>query len=148
MKIDGYEVRDVKAPLYVKVTKGDVRRGTSKTARSCAIAEAIIRQYGAKEAIVQTSRAYVRTGRTWKRFFVPEGTREQVIAFDREGTMETGEYRLSPVQPSVRLDAQPARKAKGYKGGAEYDATRKGPKRKYRKTEGVRQAMNGRFDWE
>jgi hypothetical protein len=103
MKIQGTQVKDATKPIILTITKDDVRSGAKKNSNSCAAANALCRQEGCEAAKVHMARAYIKKGKTWYRFAVPAPLRNEVLAFDRGGTFEPGEYILTPVQPSIRL---------------------------------------------
>ena len=145
MKIAGVDVEDANEKLVLKITKQDVRKGELKSSSACAAANALCRQHHADEARVHFSRAYIRKGKKWLRFGVPAALRNEIIAFDRGGKFEPGEYILAPVQPTVRLDA-PIRRNETRVG--RHTTTGKRPKRKrpYHVATGVRARMMA--DWE
>jgi len=119
MKIEGIDVKDANHKIVLNITKDDVKAGSLKKANSCAAAKALCRQEGCEAAKVHMSRAYIKKGGKWLRFGVPMALRNEVLAFDRGGKFEPGEYTLVPLQPTVRLGAdrrhvyeKAARKAK------------------------------------
>jgi hypothetical protein len=149
MKIAGTEVADAKEDITITVTKNDVRLGSLKDAKSCAMAQAVCRQEKVDEARIHFSRAYIRKGKKWYRFGVPMALRNEIIAFDRGGAFEPGKYTLSPVQPSVRLGANnsyrdPNRDARGREEGGLGKRSKR--KRPYHVVSGVRKRMMA--DWE
>ena len=144
MKINGTPVKDANEKLVVTITKNDVRRGTMKEAKACAAANALCRQTGAKEARVHFSRAYLKQGKVWRRYAVPMALRNEIIAFDRGGAFEPGEYTLIPMQPTMRLDA-PVKRKTGQKDGSRPQRGNR-PKRPYHVVSGVRKRMVA--DWE
>jgi hypothetical protein len=151
MKIKGAEVEDANEHLEITITKNDVRLGSLKNSEACAAARALCRQEGCDAALVSFSRAYIKKGGKWKRFCVPDALRAEIIAFDRGGTFEPGEYTLRPVAPALRLDAprKPGRNAKSRaRGGNGRSQPQKGnrPKRPYHVVSGVRKKMVP--DWE
>lgn len=150
MKIAGLPVKDADEKIAVTITKNDVRTGTLKEAKSCAAANALCRQTGAKEARVHFSRAYLKVGKVWKRYQVPNALRAEIIAFDRGGKFEPGEYVLHPITQAQRLD-RPSRKRYAYENDkALLPGTHKKrgnrPKRPYHVVSGVRKKMMA--DWE
>ena len=150
MKINGTPVKDADEKIVVVVTKNDVRTGTLKEAKSCAAANALCRQTGAQEARVHFSRAYLKQGKVWKRYVVPMALRNEIIAFDRGGKFEPGEYTLAPAQPTMRLDA-PNKKKYAYENKKSllpgtHKQKGKRPKRPYHVVSGVRKRMMA--DWE
>ena len=105
MKIDGLPVVDSKRPAVVKVTAGDVKKAIPKNWASCAIAIACRRQNGVDEAVVHLTRTYIRKGKKWERYFTPARVRDALVAFDKGGKFEPGEYMLNPLPPTLREGA-------------------------------------------
>jgi hypothetical protein len=105
MHINGTPVKDAKQKIVLTITPQDVKSGAKKNSNSCAAANALCRQEGCEAAKVHMSRAYIKKGKTWYRFAVPLALKNEVLAFDRGGAFEPGEYILAPVQPSVRIGA-------------------------------------------
>jgi hypothetical protein len=143
MKIQGVEVEDASEKLEIAITKNDVRLGAKKNSDACAAARAVCRQYHCEAAKFHFSRAYIKRDGKWLRYSVPPALRNEILAFDRGGAFEPGEYTIAPVQPTVRLDA-PSRKR--------YSRNKKRPqsgnrtKRPYHVVTGVRSRMLA--DWE
>lgn len=144
MKINGTPVKDADEKIVVTITKTDVQTGSLKEAKSCAAANALCRQTGAKEARVHFSRAYLKQGKVWKRYLVQDALRAEIIAFDRGGKFEPGEYVLSPVTPNLRLDAPTRAKGDG-RSGKKHPQKGNRPKRPYHVVSGVRKKMMA--DW-
>lgn len=111
MKIGGGKVIDAPSRLPIRITKNDVRRGALKNASACAAAQAICRVGGFREARVHTSRTYVKKKNgDWLRYLTPPALSKEIVAFDRGGSFEPGDYELIPVQPSERIGARAKRK--------------------------------------
>lgn len=106
MKINGLPVVDTDQKLPLQITKRDCSIGSLKEPSSCAAARAICRQPGIKEARVHISRVYVQIGKRWIRYMTPDSLRSEIIAFDRGGKFQPGEYTLLPIQPVARFDAK------------------------------------------
>ena len=107
--IDGLPVVDAKRPLTLSVTKADISRAADSIQQpnSCAVARACYRELHAKEVRVHLSRVYVRTNdHNWVRYVTPDAMRAEIIAFDRGGAFEPGEFRLEKIQPSATLGAK------------------------------------------
>lgn len=146
MKIAGTEVEDANRKLVLKISREDVKAGALKKADSCAAAKALCRQEGCEAARVHFSRAYIKKGGKWLRFFVPPALRNEVLAFDRGGKFEPGEYTLTPVQPTVRLGANkhyrdPERNLSINKHHGPKAGTRPKRKKAYHVVSGVRARM-------
>lgn len=144
MKIDGINVVDANEELEVTITPNDVRLGKKKQAHECAAARALCREHHAEAAIVHLSRAYVKKNGTWYRYSVPPMLRSEVVAFDRGGNFEPGDYTLKTIQTTVRLDAPVKRKTGRKTGTAPQRGNR--PKKPYHVVTGVRGPMV--VDWE
>jgi hypothetical protein len=139
MKIAGTPVKDATEKIVLHITAADVKAGAKKNADSCAAAKALCREGHCEAAKVHMSRAYIKKGKTWVRYAVPPALRNEVLAFDRGGTFEPGEYQLYPIQPSVRLGAQKARGANNTKRASH--ANKGIRKRPYHVATGVRARM-------
>lgn len=103
-EIDGLPVLDAKKSIKLKITKNDVTRADVKKPNSCAAAQACLRNPGVKEVRIHLSRAYVRQNDTnWQRFLVSDALRSEIVAFDRGGRFEPGEYALQRPHKSKKL---------------------------------------------
>ena len=56
-----------------------------------------MRQLGASEARVHTGRTYVKINEEWMRYNTPVSLQKEIVAFDRGGSFEPGEYELRPL---------------------------------------------------
>ena len=120
MQIDGLPVTDATKPITIKITNSDVRLSHKKQPGACAAAKCCMRQMGVKAARVHVGRSYLQIGNKWMRYLTSPQLRQEIIAFDRGGTFEPGEYRLTPLQPSHKATgkryggeaATPSRKPK------------------------------------
>lgn len=141
MKIQGVEVKDANKKLVLTITKDDVRAGAKKNSDSCAAANALCREH-CEAAKVHLSRAYIKRGGKWIRFEVGRSLRSEVLAFDRGGEFEPGEYVLNPPRPVSRLGAD-KRRTQGLRGAdTRKNHESKGKlKRPYHVTSGVRARM-------
>lgn len=138
MKIAGVEVKDASHKIVLNITKEDVKAGSLKKANSCAAAKALCRQEGCEAAKVHMSRAYIKKGGKWLRFGVTPALRSEVLAFDRGGKFEPGEYTLVPLQPTVRLGAH-RKKPRVEKRKGRHDLGK--PRKAYHVVSGVRARM-------
>lgn len=107
--INGLPVVNAKKAIILKVNTADIKSAKTKDPSGCAAAVACRRQLGATEARVHLGRTYVRYNGRWERYITSSPLRDEVVAFDRGGRFEPGEYYLLRIQPS---------KAKGGKQGA------------------------------
>lgn len=116
MKISGRDVVDATEPIQVTINKRDITLGKKKNAHGCAAAIALCREHHADEAVVHFSRAYVRRGNTWYRYRVPQMLRSEVVAFDRGGEFQPGDYLLKAIEPAHKLNSRKRRNSS--KGGS------------------------------
>lgn len=103
-QIDGLRVVDSKKTLVLHITNKDIKGGKLKSPAGCAAAIACLRQLKATEARVHVSRTYVRHNGKWERYLTPQSLRSEIIAFDRGGKFEPGNYTLSRIPPSRKGD--------------------------------------------
>lgn len=104
MKIEGLPVKDAKKSVALHITAADVKKGKIKNPSSCAAAVACVRSLGATEAHVHIGRTYLRFNGHWQRYLTSAALRAEVVAFDRGGKFEPGEYHLIKIQPSRKGD--------------------------------------------
>ncbi len=137
LKIEGKTVQDAKKPMHITITREDVRAGAKKDASDCAAAQALMRQEHCQAARVHASRTYIKKGGKWTRYATPPALRSEVVAFDRGGKFEPGEYQLVPVSESQKRGMRSLRQSLAPK----YQGPPK-QKRKNHITTGVRQRFN------
>lgn len=102
--IDGLPVVDAKEPIKLSVIKADIEKADTKEPANCAVARACRRELRAKEVRVHLSRVYVKTNKgNWMRFKTPPAMRAEIIAFDRGGTFEEGNFTLQVIEKTKRL---------------------------------------------
>jgi hypothetical protein len=104
MKINGLSVVDATKSITIKVTASDILKSTKKDQTECAAAIACKRQLKATEVRVHVGRTYIRYNGQWKRYITSSALRDEVVAFDRGGDFNPGEYTLVSMQPSRRND--------------------------------------------
>ncbi len=114
MKINGLPVFDAKAPLPFSVTKRDIDRGGIKEPDSCAIALACKRKRHSKDVRIHLTYSYVLERDHWLRYRTPNCISREIIAFDRGGTFEPGEYTLLVPYKSDRIGSHLKRLRKHY----------------------------------
>ncbi len=136
MRINGYKVQDAKRKMVVHVTAYDVQEGAKKNSNACAAARAIMRESGCDLAKVHANRTYIKRGTKWYRYQTPNSLNKEIVAFDRGGSFEPGEYTLIPLKTSQQTGARAAR--------ANYVARKKYKKtgRKNHVTTGIRAKVN------
>lgn len=102
-QIDGVPVQDGTKPITLNVKNIDISRANTKEPDACAVARACYRELKAKEVRVHLSRVYVRLNGSFLRYCTPAALRSEIIAFDRGGEFEPGQYALSVPPPSRTL---------------------------------------------
>lgn len=105
MTIDGIPVKDAKGHLDLKITVEDINQSNSKDPSKCAAAVAAMRQLKVTEARVHLTKVYIKREpegkqKYWERYEAPKALRSEIIAFDRGGAFEPGEFGLAPTPQS------------------------------------------------
>lgn len=103
MKISGLPVADAKRDQVIRITNSDVKRGGVKDPTTCAAALACRRDLQCTEAQVHIGRTYVKHGRSWVRYVTPSSLKYEIVAFDRGGQFEPGEYVLIAPKGALAL---------------------------------------------
>jgi hypothetical protein len=103
MKINGLPVFDAKEPISFSVTKRDIDRGGIKEPDSCAIALACRREFRSRDVRIHLTYSYLLEKDHWIRYRTPNCISREIIAFDRGGTFEPGEYTLLVPYKSDRI---------------------------------------------
>lgn len=103
MKINGLIVKDADKNLNITISPTDVKKGVNKNPSSCAAALALKRKLHCTDARVHIGRTYVKFKDHWVRYHTPRSLRSEIIAFDRGGSFDPGEYVLLKIQPSHKL---------------------------------------------
>jgi hypothetical protein len=111
MKIDGLPVHDATEPISFIVKQRDVNRGGIKEPDSCAIALACKREFHCKDVRIHVSFSYMLEKDHWVRYRTPIRISREIIAFDRGGAFETGEYTLLAPYKSERIGFSRSRQA-------------------------------------
>lgn len=97
-------ILDAKRAMTLHITAGDISRSDKKDPTHCAAALACKRMKGVKEARVHLTRVYVRQNDgNVLRYTTPARLKGEIIAFDRGGQFEPGDYTLNPPAPSQRV---------------------------------------------
>lgn len=100
-KINGKPVVAAKRRLTLHISAADVRKGNTKDPGACAAALAAIREVpNCVAARVHLGRVYLLQKDKWLKFKTPDALRSEIIAFDRGGKFQPGEYDLRPLSPS------------------------------------------------
>lgn len=134
MKINGLPVVDANKKIVLHILPKDIAKGNTKDPGACAAAQACMRQLGASAARVHIGRTYLKLKDKWLRFHTSKSLRTEIVAFDRGGVFEPGDYLLSPLPPSDR----PAGKRQGTKDKTSRDSRRGKTLRKYHTVTGIR----------
>ena len=103
MKLNGLPVFDATEPLPFSVTNRDINRGGTKEPDSCAIALACKRKTHCKDVRIHLSYSYLLEGDHWVRYRTPACISREIVAFDRGGSFDPGEYTLLVPYKSDRL---------------------------------------------
>lgn len=96
-KFRGKQVKDASVGMVVVVTRRDVAKAKSAKPDACAAAVAICREQHAAEAHVHVSRTYVlheRENEAYTRYITPPSLAREIVALDRGGKFEPGDYIL------------------------------------------------------
>jgi hypothetical protein len=103
MEIAGKKVVDGNKPIKLHITADDVKKGANKNPSGCAAALAALREIPeVKAARVHVGRTYLQIKDKWVRYQTPKSLRTEIVAFDRGGKFEPGEYHLAPLPLSYR----------------------------------------------
>jgi hypothetical protein len=97
MRIAGIPVVNAKNKVKITITPNDVKNGDTKDPAACAAARACMRDLHATEARVHIGRTYLKIDEKWHRFQTSKSLRTEIVAFDRGGKFEPGEYTLNPI---------------------------------------------------
>jgi len=98
--IDEKIVVNAKKSVTLHITDGDINKARRKKPDRCAAAIACRRQLHVAEARVHLGRTYLRMNGKWVRYLTSDGLRSELIAYDKGGKFEPGEYMLYRIQPS------------------------------------------------
>lgn len=102
--------QDAKRSLQLVINQDDIRKAKPLDPENCAAACAIKRQ-GFAQAIVMRSTTYVNHGTVeapkWLRYHTPPSLAREIVALDRGGRVEPGDYLLSPHSNGRKLGYKP-----------------------------------------
>lgn len=99
----GLDLEDATESAVLNLTLQDIKQAKVKNFRFCAFARAAKRQYGCKQAYFFRQTAWFEYKDKMVRYRLPGTVQREIVAFDRDGGMMPGEYKISPVNPSMRL---------------------------------------------
>lgn len=109
----GLKKMEATRPLTLQVKAMDVKRASKKDPNNCAFSRACKRQYpGIKAAYFFRTTAWLEYPDRIVRYSIPLSMQKEIVAFDRNKTMEPGEYRLSKVPKNWALADQRKRDVK------------------------------------
>jgi hypothetical protein len=107
MEIAGKKVVDAKRPAKILITKRDVVAGDNKNPSGCAAALAAKRDVpDCLSARVHIGRVYIEHKDKWVRYLTPEALRTEIVAFDRGGSFQPGDYVLKAPAPSETVEGR------------------------------------------
>ncbi len=107
--INGRPVVNATRKVLLHISAADAKKGNVKDPGACAAALAAIRAVpDTIAARIHLGRAYLLNKKTnkWMRYKTPDALRSEIVAFDRGGSFEPGDYELRPLSPS---DSEPRR---------------------------------------
>ena len=102
-KFGGLPIYDAVEPISFTVTKRDINRGGLQQPDSCAMALACKREYHYKDVRIHIKFSYVLEKDHWVRYRTPDSVVREIVAFDRGGAFDPGEYTLGVPYKSDRL---------------------------------------------
>lgn len=97
------EVKDATRGITIEVTKGDINSSQVKSHRTCAIAVACKRKFHLDGVVISRSIAYLVKDKRAVRYMVTSSAAREIIAFDRGGTFEPGEYSFIKPHDSIAI---------------------------------------------
>ena len=100
------KIKDATRAVTIEVTKSDVRSSQTKSHRTCAIATACKRMLHLDGVVISRAIAYLIKDGVATRYRVSDAAAREVIAFDRGGSFEPGEYRLVKPDHTIALGVE------------------------------------------
>jgi hypothetical protein len=91
---------DAVKPLAVEVTAQDIKLAKAKNSKECALSRAVKRNMPVKAAYFLRTIAWLEFKNKMVRYRLPPSIQKEIVSFDRNKMMSTGEYVLSPVSPT------------------------------------------------
>jgi hypothetical protein len=121
MEIAGKKVVDAKRPVKIVITERDTKDGDNKNPSSCAAALAAKRDVpDCISARVHIGRVYIEHRDKWVRYMTPESLRTEIVAFDRGGSFQPGDYVLKAPAPTETIEGKREYNRKKSKGDKAY----------------------------
>jgi hypothetical protein len=108
----GIPVQDAKRPLKIRLSSSDIQRGKKKNNKACAFACAATHVPGVTRAYIFRTAAILEYDNKMVRYMLSPAMRREVLAFDRGGTMEPGDYTLKHPTGGHTKEAYEARSKK------------------------------------
>jgi hypothetical protein len=99
----GLKKVDARKPLVLEVRQSDIAGASKKRPDSCAFARACKRAKAAKAAYFFRTAAWLEHKDRLVRYVLPPSMQKEIVAFDRNKTMEPGLYQLAPPAKSERM---------------------------------------------
>lgn len=137
---DVIKVSDAKKAVNVEVSRRDINSSTVRSHKACAMAVACKRKFKADGVIISVNRAYLIKGNKATRFVVSPSIAREVVAFDRGGAFEVGEYKLNAVPKRERLGVR----QHGSPNGSQGPSNGGMKKRFVHRTEGIRASLGSK----
>jgi hypothetical protein len=100
------KVVDATTDTIIEVTNHDAKSSKKRDHNSCAFAVACKHKFTADGVIVSLSKAYIINGKKATRYTIPESVSREIVAFDRDGSFEPGEYKLNKPSKFQKLGSQ------------------------------------------
>jgi hypothetical protein len=147
--IYGKPVVNGKRKVLLHISPADIKSGKSRIPGACAAAQALMRTIpNCVKARVHLGRTYImKDDEQWYRYKTPEALRTEIVALDRGGRFEPGDYELRPMSPSDLLPHKKREKV------SRSETNRRGPPnspskhpRKLHVTKGVRPSQRAGMD--
>ncbi len=103
--INGRPVVNGKRRIMLHISPADIKGSRKQVPGACAAAKALLRTIpNCIKARVHLGRTYImKDDEQWYRYVTPEPLRQEIVAFDRGGRFEPGDYELRPMAPSQML---------------------------------------------
>lgn len=127
---------DAKEPLKLEVKPIDIERADLKNPQACAFSRACKRTHPVKKAFFFRSTAWLQYPDKLVRYLLPPSMQKEIVAFDRNRTMEPGLYQLTAPAKSQTMKAIHKRSKK--RPGRHQPGNTKIKRKVVHKTQGIR----------
>ena len=118
--IRGQPLCDADLPIELTITAIDVAKAVSGDPTKCAAARALRRQLGVCQAAVMRHTTYVNYGTAkdpkWSRYATGHALAREIVAIDRGGRFEPGEFHIRPHSTAALLGTRPYKNRTGLTG--------------------------------